>query len=178
MQTATLIIAVLGVLLSALSLGWQRATFVLSGGRVKVHLIIGAMHPSGSGLMSITDVEKTPAHELPQRIAEFRRHGYTRPVIGVEVINIGRMPVTIAKWEVATTAKVSLRPMAGSVGPSLPFELGAGKSETWLADLSEVLTAVDTGAEVFKLDRASVTVKGVVTLSTRESHSTPYSIRV
>jgi len=41
MQTA---LAIIALVMSALSLGWQAATFVLTCGRVKVKLRVGAMH--------------------------------------------------------------------------------------------------------------------------------------
>lgn len=42
MQGATLGIALVGVVLSALSLSWQATTFILTGGRVKAELRMGA----------------------------------------------------------------------------------------------------------------------------------------
>jgi hypothetical protein len=38
MDTAALVIAILGLVLAVLSLAWQAVTFVLTGPRVKVHL--------------------------------------------------------------------------------------------------------------------------------------------
>jgi hypothetical protein len=51
MQAGTLAIAVLSLIMSGLSLGWQAATFVLTGGRVKAELLIGAT--GGAGLVTI-----------------------------------------------------------------------------------------------------------------------------
>jgi hypothetical protein len=49
MQVATFVIAMIGVVLSALSLDWQSATYFLTGGRVKVDLRVGAMNMAGWG---------------------------------------------------------------------------------------------------------------------------------
>jgi hypothetical protein len=48
MEVAALVVAVVAVTLSALSLGWQTATFFLSGPRVKAHLREGFYGAGGS----------------------------------------------------------------------------------------------------------------------------------
>ncbi|MCG5450972.1 hypothetical protein [Micromonospora hortensis] len=42
MQYASLVVAICGLVLAGLSLGWQAANFVLTGGRVKVEFRVGA----------------------------------------------------------------------------------------------------------------------------------------
>jgi len=78
MEIATLIIAALGVLLGALSLGWQAATYVLTGGRVKIALKVGAIADSGTGMALMPGAEATP-----DKLASLGQQGFSRPVIAV-----------------------------------------------------------------------------------------------
>ncbi|MCX4387368.1 hypothetical protein OG777_10530 [Micromonospora peucetia] len=48
MQNASLVVAICALVLACLSLGWQAANYVLTGGRVKVELRVGA---TGGGAM-------------------------------------------------------------------------------------------------------------------------------
>ncbi|MFE0023341.1 hypothetical protein [Amycolatopsis sp. NPDC059021] len=49
-QTALSIVA---IVLSAMSLGWQAATFALIGGRVRAELRPGGVYDAGAGLVTI-----------------------------------------------------------------------------------------------------------------------------
>jgi hypothetical protein len=49
MSVALLVVGICGVVLASLSLGWQAANYVLTGGRVKVRLRVGGL---GNGGMS------------------------------------------------------------------------------------------------------------------------------
>jgi len=47
MSVASLAIGICGVVLASLSLGWQAALYVLTGGRVKVKLRVGGLGRGG-----------------------------------------------------------------------------------------------------------------------------------
>jgi hypothetical protein len=47
MSVALLVVGICGVVLTSLSLGWQAANYVLTGGRVKVRLRVGGLGNGG-----------------------------------------------------------------------------------------------------------------------------------
>lgn len=47
MSVALLVVGICGVVLASLSLGWQAANYVLTGGRVKVRLRVGGLGNGG-----------------------------------------------------------------------------------------------------------------------------------
>lgn len=157
MQTAVSIVA---LVLSALSIGWQAATFVLTGGRVKVELRVGAFHASGSGMIHAAVKDAASAwsgHEAAQ--------GYTRPVLVVQVRNVGRLPVTVTEWSVvAQPGGASFRPVAGSIGPNLPYRMEPGTSETWAVDAGEVLNLAKVSAATSKVAGGVTRIHGRVGL--------------
>ncbi|MGH3938688.1 MAG: hypothetical protein ACRDTG_08615 [Pseudonocardiaceae bacterium] len=147
MQTSTFVVAVLGVVLSTASLSWQAATFILTGGRVKLALQTGAVHNSGSGMIvsQVTGAWSMSAERLALQ-------GYTRPVVAVQVRNVGRLPVTVTKWSIFESAKgTAFLPLADSIGPSLPYRLDAGVEETWALDAMAAQKLVQTTADVFQV---------------------------
>lgn len=131
MQTA---LSVVAIVLSALSLGWQAATYVLTGGRVHVELRVGAVDPSGTGMVHGPVSSATPDWAEHQA-----RQGYTRPVVGVLVRNRGRLPVTVTEWTLVGSHELNFRPIGLSIGPELPYRLDLGASELWVTDLGSVL---------------------------------------
>jgi hypothetical protein len=46
-MSGALAVGICGVVLASLSLGWQPASYVLTGGRVKVRLVVGALGNGG-----------------------------------------------------------------------------------------------------------------------------------
>ena len=47
MQLATLIVALLGLVVASVSLTWNVVQFLLGGSRPKIHLVVGALAPGG-----------------------------------------------------------------------------------------------------------------------------------
>jgi hypothetical protein len=139
-SSTALAAAVLGVVLGALSLGWQAATYVLTGGRIKVSLRVGAMGPGGM-------VTTKPADLSPGWLEPLAEQGYGRPVVSVRVANVGRQPVTVARWGLKSRAGASLYPMADSIGPPLPHRLDTGESASWAVDMAQVHAFAVTVAE-------------------------------
>jgi hypothetical protein len=126
---------VIGIILSSLSLGWQAATFALTGGRIKVSLRIGGMNASGMLTMPIDSVRENSLEQVASQ-------GYGRLVVAVQVANVGRLPVTVARWSLQHPEGIGLSPIGASVGPPLPHRLEVGQSETWALDLSEAMRFV------------------------------------
>jgi hypothetical protein len=122
----TLAIAACGLLLSALSLGWQAATFFLSGARVVVRLREGFRGPGGVMI-------GPPMIYTQAGLAALERDGFTEHVLAVEVVNRGRLPATVNSWSIAFGNGVIYRPPLDAANPALPYRLEPGASEIWYA---------------------------------------------
>ncbi len=131
MTIASLVVGICGVVLASLSLGWQAANYILTGGRIRVTLAAGAV---GNGGVVTVD----PSRFNPEQLSEMAAQGFTSPVATVKVANVGRQPVTVARWGLTSARGVSLYPVAMSIGPSLPHRLEVGAAETWMVDFIEV----------------------------------------
>jgi hypothetical protein len=131
MSVASLVVGICGVTLASLSLGWQAANYVLTGGRVKVRLRVGGL---GNGGM-ITAPSNSLSANWWENLAS---QGFQRPIVAVTVANVGRQPVTVARWGLKSGLGMSLYPAADSIGPHLPHRLEVGESETWAVDLVPV----------------------------------------
>src|SRR5262245_5798120 len=111
MEPLTLLVAVFGVFLGALSLGWRLANHFQVVTRVTVELCVGALQPTGSTLISGPVRSMTPA-----AMARLGQLGYTRPVVAVQIRNTGRAPVTVMQWSMVDQTGNSLTPDADSIG--------------------------------------------------------------
>jgi hypothetical protein len=140
-----LAIAVLSLILSALSLGWQAAIFFLEGGRVKA-----SFRPGFSNAFAVMTVPPDKFTDS-DTIAAMKGQGYAAPVVTVTVRNVGRLPVTIASWSVhAVPGGTAFQPMGQSVGPSFPHRLEAGESQLWALEFRAVYALLQATAEVLK----------------------------
>jgi hypothetical protein len=141
MQGWTLGIAVFGAVVATASLTWNVVQFLLGGARPKAHLVVGALSPSG-GLIA-----GPPSDNAFRTVARLAKEGYPRPVIGVKVINHGRAPARVQKWSLkCMAAGVAYTPIGDSIGPTLPHDLPAQASETWVVDLQFARALVHTAA--------------------------------
>lgn len=102
-------------------------------GRVKVVLKMGGL--ADDGLAKIT----APLNKVkPGMGADLTTQGFTRPIVEVEVANIGRLPVTIKQWGFYSRSGLSLSFPAAIVGPAPPYRLDVGDSIAWAVDAVEV----------------------------------------
>lgn len=171
MTTAALVIGLIGLVLSAASITWQAATFVLSGGRVKVDLRLGAMHHTGAGM-----VHGPVSDQVSPEINA--RQGYTHPIIGVRVRSVGRLPVTVTEWSIFETHKgMSFNPIGSSIGPTLPYRMEAGSSEVWTVDAESIRGLIEVCAEHYDIPLSQIAVKGRVTLGDGRTYETADSLR-
>jgi hypothetical protein len=123
----TLVVAIFGLGLALLSLGWQAATFALSGSRVKVTIQRGYI---GGGNMLVGPAKAFTAAIQAQLAAQGLA---TSEILAVEVRNVGRMPVNVEKIDLVFDHGISLVPPHGIPGsPALPFRLEHGSSNTCL----------------------------------------------
>jgi hypothetical protein len=151
MNVASLVLGICGVVLASLSLGWQAAQHVLTGGRVRVGLRLGAL--GNDGIM-VTAAPRDFREGWREQLAE---QGYRRPIVAVRVANVGRLPVTVARWGVRSRLGMSMQPARDSIGPPLPHRLEVGESETWAVDMAPVDAFIRATREVFgrpQLERA------------------------
>jgi hypothetical protein len=147
MSDASLVVGICGVVLASLSLGWQAATHVLTGGRVKVRLRVGGL---GNGGMVTAPPNSLGADWWEQLAAQ----GYRRPIIAVTAANAGRQPVTVARWGLRCGLGMSLYPAADSIGPRLPHRLEVGESQTWAVDLAPVHAFLQAARETLGRSQA------------------------
>ena len=161
----TLGIAALGVVLGAASLGWQAATYFLTGGRIKTTLKVGAL--SGAALVSL------PANKVTPDALQQMASQAGRPVIAVEVRNVGRLPVTVARWSIKSSLGISFVPMADSIGPALEHRLDIGESATWAVDLMNAFTLAESSLEVLGKGEKWTRITGVVELADGRTYETP-----
>jgi hypothetical protein len=140
MSDASLAVGICGVVLASLSLGWQAANYLLTGGRVKVRLRVGGL---GNGGMVTAPPNSLSANWWEHLASQ----GYQRPIIAVTVANVGRQPVTVARWGLRSGLGMSLYPAADSIGPRLPHRLEVGESETWAVDLAPVHAFIQAARE-------------------------------
>ena len=133
MAIAALIVSAVGLLLAALSLGWQIASWTLDGRRVRVRLLHGSIGPSG------TATGRVGRDKKPKNLSALIAEGFTqREVIGVAVTNVGRAPVRVDRYSVRLVrGGFSFSPMGDAVGPTLPFRLAAGETESWFANADD-----------------------------------------
>jgi len=191
MQTAAFVIAVIAVVLSALSLGWQAAVFALTGGRVRVTLHVGALDQMGTSMVTL------PVEQLSgQRAQGLADQGFTRPVFAVRVRNVGRLPVTVERWSLRVpddpgrrggflvpssvpnpAGGAELMPMGNlSIGPALPHRLEAGASETWAVSIDAVQAFAAASKETFGL--AAFSIVGKVELGDGRTRTSSAALQV
>jgi len=156
-EVGTLVIAVLGLVLSILSLIWQAATYLLSGSRGRAELKHGARN---------ADVVVS-GHPGWKRVAA---QGLDEEVIGIEVRNAGRMAATIDSVHAALPRGTKTTMLQSIIGPPLPHRLDPQSVASWFLPLAPVRATVGTAAEVFKRRNPSkvwmeVTVAGKVVKS-------------
>ena len=133
----SLAVAIAGLVLAAVALTWQAATFLLTGSRLKVDSRQGAT--DGRGI-----VHGMPGSESIERL---RAQGYTHEVLGAEVFNRGRTGVSVTGIRAVTSRGISFAPIADLLGPPMPHRLEPGASASWFFPLAPVRAAIATSAE-------------------------------
>lgn len=171
MSLAAFLLALVGLVVAMLSLGWQVASWALSGRRVKVNLLHGVQ---GRGGFATGKVKPGGA---PLNLGTMRSQGWDGiEVIAAEVINVGRAPVIVTRYSVhAVGAGMSYTPLRDWIGPDLPFRLEPGASETWYSDIADARALVHSLGAIGK---SATHVYMTVTLGTKEEKRTATTLRV
>ena len=100
-------------------------------------------------------------------LASLTAQGFTEPVFGIEVINVGRLATTVQDWSIVFGNKVT-RTSEDGWGPRLPYRLEPHTGASWYHHAFEVqrwqsdfVDQSDNAATA----RATVTLPGRVVLS-------------
>lgn len=171
-ESLALLLSAVSLLVAGLSLGWQIAQWLLAAGRPRANL----QHGVWQGGAAI--VGTVPKSGRAIDVAGLRRPGYGGPqVVGIQVTNYGRAPVTIEKVAVHTRGGVmSLVPLAERLGPDLPYRLESGTNASWYVAADDAVRLATSSREV--LDEAVTGVYMVAELATGKAVETPQTLRV
>lgn len=135
----TLVVAIVGVVLAAVSLAWQAAVFLLSGSRVRVALRRGAIRRSPSGTVRMSG----PLQPTASDYEAMRSQGFADEVLIVEVRNLGRMAVSVEDVSAATTDGWGFARLADPENPKLPHRLEPHSMEAWHVELAPLQSLVN-----------------------------------
>jgi hypothetical protein len=134
MQTATLGIAILALVVSILSLFWQVFSFTLSGRKTKILLSIGWRDAGTTLILQSLKRRDDPLDQL----SRLSGRGATTPVLGVTVLNVGRSDLYVSAVFVAGKSKSDVHfPPAASNWAALPCLLKSGDAGNWYLDTLE-----------------------------------------
>jgi hypothetical protein len=134
-----LVFALIGTSLSILGIGWQIASWVLNGRRIKVKMLHGLAGRGGFATMK----SETSLSSGVSKLAVMRKQGFKGPeVLGIEVINVGRIPVT--GYAVACDGGFSYSPIGQVLGKPLPCRIEPGETETWYTEAADARTLVSS----------------------------------
>jgi hypothetical protein len=136
LEIATLVIAVIGLVLATLSLIWQASTFFLTGPRVKVRLSEGLRSPQGGVVIA------PPSIYTEAGRAALDADGYTEHVLAVTARNAGRAPVSLTRWSLRFGNEVVVVYPGGGGNVPLPHRLEPAADITWYAPVPDVVPYV------------------------------------
>lgn len=128
---ASLIIAIISLVLAAGSVGAQLGTWVLDGGRSRLTLLHGVV---GMGGIVSGPVGRDGS---PLDLRTVQAQGPTGDeLVGVRVANVGRAPLRVTSYGVKLVRPgLAFTPLGDAIGPSLPCTIEPGSSETWYAQM-------------------------------------------
>lgn len=172
MDVAALSVACLGLVVAALSLGWQIASWALEGPRVRTTLKVGVSGRGGVMSAAVT------AAGLPAGIAQIRQEGFDgEALIGVAVTNHGRVRVKVARWGIQMVrGGFSLeQPQSNMISSPLPEWLDPGDSGSWWMPIHEARALVYASRS---LDPTAAGVKGWVELGDGTKRSSRHQLDV
>lgn len=140
MDVAALSVAIVSLVLAALSLGWQIAQFLLTGARVRAGLKAGLLGSGGALVWPVTtrqvDVER------------YRQQGFTDPVFAIEVRNTGRMSIAVEQVKVRFEGwGAEFHEPEAPYNPPSPTRLEPHSSKTWYVNADTVKAAARSAIE-------------------------------
>ena len=126
---AALIIAGIAGAMALASVVWNIAEFRLSGARIKVNLLFGAVGPSG--LVSFPSIPRDWQLLVSQ--------GFTEPLVGINVVNKGRASTVVEHFRCRLSNGFALADAQLQFNPDLRFVLEPHRSETWRLQTRDVM---------------------------------------
>lgn len=169
---AALVVGLASLLIAALSLAWQIASWALDGRRVHVRLLHGTLAQGGvfTGGVGRDRRRRSLSTLTAQGIVG-------REVLGIAVTNIGRAPVRVDQYSVELArGGMSFSRVGEVIGPTLPFRLPPGESETWFVELVDASALVSAARSTSP--RVSADVRMRVQLGTGDTKRTRRSVIV
>ena len=139
MSVVTLVIAVLGLVLSVVSIGWQIAQHVLSGPRVGVELLWGGM---GSDRVATGPVRGS--------LDAFRHAGVSEPIYAVKGRNRGRLPIDVTGFTVEMEGAGGYSVAGWRPNPTLPHRLDSGSEVAFYVPLTDMTKAIEVLGERYR----------------------------
>lgn len=139
MDVATLTIAVLGLVLAAVSLSWQVVQHLLSGPRVAVELLWGGTGP-----------DRVATGPIRGSLDAFRHAGVSDPIFAVKGRNRGRLPVDVTGFTVELEGAGGYSVAGWRLNPELPHRLNSGSEVAFYVPLNDVQRAVDMLGERYR----------------------------
>jgi hypothetical protein len=163
-----LVIAVVGLALSVASIVWQAAQYLLTGGRVRLELLRGAM---GRGLITTNRPDRWDGGAMAAQ-------GFTAEILAVRVRNVGRLPVVVEGVSVAIDGGTKVGQTSQGASPNLPHRLEGGSSELFFLPFNLVKQAALATIAMRKRGEASIGARMVVELGDGRAKYTRGSVRV
>ena len=120
-------------------LGWQAATFLLTGSRLRIDV----RHGATDGRNVVTGPPGTQSLDL------LRAQGLTQEVMGAEVFNRGRIGVSVTGFRAVTSRGTRFAPIGSLLGLHLPHRLEPRDSELWFFPLDLVRPDLANIAKAF-----------------------------
>lgn len=132
MSVAGLVLGVVATVLAVVSLGWQAVTHSRQRPRPKLTPVIGRLTPEGLVTNEAgADVGKSLA-EAAEQTEDI--------VIGVKVVNAGRVPFNVAGWAVRSEPDGTslVRVEKPTAGADVPHDIAPGGHAVFLTELHHV----------------------------------------
>jgi hypothetical protein len=140
-ELTALILAVLGLVLSVTSLAWQATTFRLSGPRVRVELIVGAVSLTSIGTVPVND------RDWQDQLRMLQRNHLPDALIGIRVRNVGRQATTVTHFAASFDTGAALGYTGVARGcPTLPHRMEPESADVWWMPLLDVARFVQLSA--------------------------------
>ncbi len=151
LDITTLIVAICAAVVAATALGWQIASWLMSGVRAEVEVSKGGKSKYSG---EYTTVEPSTPRET---------FSYPIPLVVVDIRNTGRLPVSVIGWSFRLPGGVKQGDLIEVMGPKLPHRLDVAENARWGVELNKRLK-VDLLIAQREVKVADVKVHVVVSL--------------
>lgn len=166
----TLVIAILGLVISVASASWQVWSRRLDDPRLRVQLLRGYL---GNGGIISAPASAADSWQL------MASQGYTERLLGVEVTNVGRFPISVENAIAqAEPSGVSFHRPGWHINPEQNHRLEPFSSASWWVDMPSIAAMVQAGAGTKPEWNQTQQVRMVVRASGGKSAKTKESLAV